>query len=339
MEKIQNPKISVIMATHNTPKLWLHEAISSILKQSYKDFEFIIIDDASTENQREIILEYKDPRIIFIRNNVNLGLTKSLNLGLKIAKGKYIARMDSDDISQIDRFEKQLNFMENNTQYAVVGSYRRAFGVENKLEKWNLPKTRDEQQVQLFFFNCGITHPTAFIRKSVLLDNQLTYNESYLKAQDYGLWVDITKYGKMHMYPEVLLLYRKHENQISRKGNQSQREYAKTIKIDQLNKIGLDPSGFEIKLHFKFLNNEVIEPNQTYLWIEKLINANKKSNYFSHDVFCNELNYRWYKICSIKKTERKFQPYYKDSFTVRYFLKELKYYFNTFLMNVLKKIM
>lgn len=125
---------SVIMAAYNAQE-YIAEAIESILKQTFTDFEFIIIDDASTDNTSAIIHSYDDGRIKLIKNTVNLGLTKSLNIGLKHANGKYIIRTDADDVNLIDRFEKQIKYMESNPHIMLSscsmiifgGGYRRTY--------------------------------------------------------------------------------------------------------------------------------------------------------------------------------------------------------------------
>ena len=120
--------ISVIMSNYNTPEEYLREAIESILNQTYKNFEFIIIDDCSTDNSLEIIKSYNDERIVLIENEENIGLTKSINKGLAVAKGEYIARMDADDVSLPQRFEKQINYMNDHTELIVCGSSMELIG-------------------------------------------------------------------------------------------------------------------------------------------------------------------------------------------------------------------
>ena len=251
----KTPTISVLMSTYNTPEDWLSEAIESILSQTFSDFEFIIADDCSTQSLDNIRTKYSDERIIWFRNERNLGLTKTLNKALKLAKGKYIARMDADDISLPERFSTQIRYMESHPEVIVCGSYRRAFGNENKDEIWNIPLTREEQQVQLFFFNCGLTHPTAMFRKSMLDEYGITYNEDYIKAQDYGIWVQCTRYAPMAVIPEVLLKYRKSDRQISSAGRKNQLENDKKIKLDQVVALGIEPTDEEKNIHIAFLNN------------------------------------------------------------------------------------
>ena len=117
------PVISVIMPVYNTKEKFLREAVESILNQTFTDFEFIIINDGSDSITEDIILSYKDLRIKYLKNEQNLGIVQSLNKAVKTAKGKYIARMDADDISMPHRLEKQYEFMENHPQCGVCGTY------------------------------------------------------------------------------------------------------------------------------------------------------------------------------------------------------------------------
>ena len=114
--------VSVIMSNYNTPESYLREAIESVLNQTYADFELIIIDDCSTDNSLEIIREYKDERIVVLENKENMGITKSLNRGLSVARGEFVARMDADDICFPKRFEKQVQFLKENPGYIVCGA-------------------------------------------------------------------------------------------------------------------------------------------------------------------------------------------------------------------------
>ncbi len=118
---MKSPIISVVMSVYNGDK-YLREEIESILNQTFKDFEFIIVNDGSTDKSLEIIKSYNDPRIVII-DQENTGLAKALNNGINIAKGRYIARMDQDDISNPERFEKQIEFLENLSEYVAIGSW------------------------------------------------------------------------------------------------------------------------------------------------------------------------------------------------------------------------
>lgn len=299
------PTISVLMSTYNTPKEWLSDAIESILNQTFSDFEFIIVDDCSVEGIEIFKSKYKDSRIIWMRNEKNLGLTKTLNKALKVAKGKYIARMDADDISLPMRFQMQVDFMEKNPDIIACGSYRRAFGNEDKDECWNIPRTREEQQIMLFFYNCGLTHPTAMFRKEMLDKWNIFYNENYTKAQDYGIWVQCTRYAPLAMIPKVLLQYRKSNQQISVAGRQSQLENDRKVKIDQLEMLGIKATEDEKDMHVFFCRGKMIRKvSDTKRWVERLKDANNTTMYFDQKLFSKILNRYWYECC---------KNYYKES--------------------------
>lgn len=228
----QNPIITVLMPMYNSEK-YISEAVESILNQTYADFEFIIIDDASSDNSVSIVESFKDPRIKLIIKPINTGLTSSLNMGLTMAKGKYIARMDSDDISVLDRFEKQLAFMEVNTHIALCGTW---FKFIDNNEYIKHPAEHEDIQVALLSY-CAIGHPTVFMRNSFLKQHQLNYNVEMEPAEDYDLWARICFLGNLANIPEVLLYYRLHNEQVSSLQNDKQIVFSNQIKIKLLNSL------------------------------------------------------------------------------------------------------
>src|SRR6185295_9135648 len=157
------PQVSVLMSVYNGEK-YLKEAMESILNQSFSDFEFLIFNDSSTDSSREIILSYNDPRIVLIDNKKNIGLTKTLNKGISLAKGKYIARMDADDVCHPERLNEQVNYLDKNAEVAVCGTWVQ-FLNENEVVK--LPTKKNEIKTLLFCNSC-LAHPSVMIRKSFL---------------------------------------------------------------------------------------------------------------------------------------------------------------------------
>lgn len=198
-----SPRISVIMPAYNAEK-YIAQAIESILNQTFKDFEFIIINDGSTDNTVKIINQYQDERIILINNEKNKGLVPSLNQGLKLASGEYIARMDADDISLPDRFMKQIKYMDKHPKIGVLGSWFHIFGEEiNRIEtKLKSPKLADMIETS------PVGHPTAMLRKKFFDKYYLQYDPAYTHAEDYELWTRVIKFMKIANLPEVLLNYR-----------------------------------------------------------------------------------------------------------------------------------
>lgn len=221
--------ISVIMCVYNTQEKYLRESIESIINQTFSNYEFIIVDDGSDLMTKQILSYYDDKRIKIIVNKANCGLTKSLNLALKIAVGKYIARMDADDFSYPDRLNLQYKFMEKNANIGVVGCWT-SNNVDNKICHWHGMVSSEWRKVAMLFANCGVCHSTAFIRKSILEKHNIEYNEEIIKAQDYDMWIRLLEVTRMAVLPKTLLMYRKHGAQISVANNIDQNYYRDCIK-------------------------------------------------------------------------------------------------------------
>lgn len=228
------PKISVLMSVYNEPVDWMRQAIESILNQTYKDFEFIIVNDNPEREENQLVLnEYrdKDSRISVLCNDQNIGLTKSLNKGLRIAKGKYIARMDADDISLPKRFQMQFDYMEEHPEIIVLGTNIMYIGNRMPFKGNDSIKFTDSSiKAQMLLVNC-IAHSSVFIRKSVLHDNSIQYDESYRQSQDYRLWEILRPYGKYACLKEKLLKYRMSDQQITRSQKQGQSNLAGGVRL------------------------------------------------------------------------------------------------------------
>jgi len=201
------PEISVIMPVYNGEK-YLSEAIESILSQTFKDFEFIIINDGSTDQTENIIKSYNDSRIIYKKNVENLGLSKSFNIGIALSHGEYIARMDADDISVPKRFERQIQFLKKRLAVDIVGSSMTL--VDEHGEEYDTYR-RQLDHVDIKFsclFSTPMMHPTVMGKTKIFKDHH--YNENLRNSEDYELWSRLlfetnTHFANIH---EPLLLYR-----------------------------------------------------------------------------------------------------------------------------------
>ena len=222
----KEPLVTVLMSVYNGEK-FLCEAIESILNQSFEDFEFLIINDGSIDASREIILRYDDPRINLVDNYKNLGLIRSLNKGISLAKGKYIARMDADDISMPGRLEKQVEFMDANEQVAVCGA-RGILINENGQKVGDIAPnayTSEEIDARILIMNQFI-HPAVMLRKKCILDIG-GYNKKANYAEDYRMWVDLLiNNHKLYNLKSVLIKYRIHEESVSVKKREKQEDSA-----------------------------------------------------------------------------------------------------------------
>lgn len=209
MKNNNSPKITVIMPTYNRCNM-LKEALQSILNQTFKDFELIVIDDCSNDGTQEYLTEQaqKDSRIIYIRNKKNMHYNYGLRLGCKMAKGEYIARMDDDDVSLPTRFEKQVKFLDENSDIAVVGTYINIFGEgSNEIKSW-VEEYNPQYLALQSLYSCPLCHPSVMMRSSFLREKHIGYNKNALYAEDTMLWVDIILAGgKIANIPEVLLNY------------------------------------------------------------------------------------------------------------------------------------
>ncbi len=216
------PEISVLMCVYNGD-VFLTTAIESILAQTFSDFEFIIVDDGSTDKTSELLSAYavKDRRIHLITNEENLGLTKSLNIGLGAARGKYVARMDADDIALTDRFMIQYWFMEEHPSLAVLGSAVDIIGEKGrKIGERRLAISYEEIKSKMLFNNQFI-HSTLFFRTDILKALG-GYNEDFKKSQDYELMFRISDKYPVANLPEKLLQFRFHTNSLSWISSQQQ---------------------------------------------------------------------------------------------------------------------
>lgn len=293
----KNPKVTVLMSVYNGEK-YLKETIKSILKQKFKDFEFLIINDGSTDKSIEIIESYSDNRIKLINNEKNIGLTATLNKGLDLAQGEYIARIDSDDISLPIRLKKQVNFMDENPQIGVCGSWVKFFQDSSAIVKY--PLTSNEIKVEMLFEN-PLAHPSVIIRKDLLKQNNLYYDTEFKSAQDYELWTRASKYFDFANIPEVLLYYRWHESQVSRANFKSQDKYRDSIIKNQLMNLDIFPSEEELLIH-KNIPSRKYEYSEKYLkdiekWFSKIVRQNLTFKYYDRNTLKNCLSSRWLIAC------------------------------------------
>lgn len=211
-------KVTVLMPVYNGEK-YLQEAIESILGQAFSDFEFLIINDGSTDESESIINSFSDSRIKYFKNEHNLGLIATLNRGLDMTQGKYIARMDQDDISLPERLEKQVAFMDSNQDVAVCGTWAKSIDENGKI----LSMMKSPSGILLKYNSwkpSPMIHPSVIMRKKLIKD--FLFNDNSINAEDYDFWLKIVKHHKIFNIKEYLLLYRIHGKSISIKKRDEQ---------------------------------------------------------------------------------------------------------------------
>ncbi|WP_177732634.1 MULTISPECIES: glycosyltransferase family 2 protein [Flavobacterium] len=227
---MESPLITVIVPVYNVAG-YIREAIDSILHQTYSNFECLIIDDNSTDDTCSIIEKYQDSRLQIIKKDTNSGLANSLNIGLKLAKGKYIARMDGDDVLVETRFEKQVQLLEANPGIGVCGTAYETFPQKNSIE---LPEEHSDI-LTCMLFRCVVAHPSVMMRKE-LFNQEMEYDETKEPAEDYELWSRLLSRTRFFNIQEILLKYRVHSGQISKIKAQKQKEISYEVRYDLFKK-------------------------------------------------------------------------------------------------------
>ncbi len=210
-----DPTVSVVMSVYNG-KMFLLESINSILSQSFSDFEFIIIDDGSTDGSSELLDSYshRDRRVRII-HQANCGLSDALNRGASIARGKYIARMDADDISMNDRLSRQVDALEKHPDIGVIGGAIEIIDSRNNIFGVRRFPTSDHMiRMDLFSGSCALSHPTVMMRTEVFM-RVGGYRGIVVDAEDYDLWLRIAEHSKLANLKAPVLKYRSHLGQVS----------------------------------------------------------------------------------------------------------------------------
>jgi len=299
-----SPKVSVLMPVFNGEK-HLREAVESILHQTFADFEFLIIDDGSTDKSLDVIRSYPDERIRIVQNEKNCGLILTLNKGLDLAKGEYVARMDSDDISLPKRLERQVTYLDGTPEVGVCGTWIKFMG-ESRPAVVRYPVEHEEIRCRLLFAN-PLAHPSVMLRKVFFDKHNLRY-ENFKSAEDFELWQRCSVLFKLHNLPEVLLEYRVTSSSIT---HAKKDELADTVGV--ILKRGLDSLGIEADEKTvatqKNIGNEsplekISDLRQIKRHIEELRTANDEKRAYSETVFDSVLAWYWRKIC-LKTVKRR----------------------------------
>ena len=224
------PKVSVLVPIYRTQEDFLRAAIDSILGQTFGDFELILLDDCPEDSREAIVRSYDDRRIVYLKNDRNLGISPSRNKLIDFAKGEYLAVFDHDDVSLPTRFEKQVAYLDAHPEVGVVSSWTGTVGGGRVVRN----PERDEDIRVMLMWDCPVTHSAAMIRKSVLSENCIRYEEYFSPAEDYGLWCRLVSVTKFHNIPEVLFEYRDHAANTSL--TQAERMLAGGYRVRALNK-------------------------------------------------------------------------------------------------------
>lgn len=201
------PKVSVLIPLYNTAEEHLRSAVESILSQTYRDFELLIINDSPEKTAlNAVVASYTDPRIRIIPNERNLGISEARNRLLREATGEYAAVLDHDDIALPERLEKQVTYLDSHPEIGVLGCGVTQFPGERRIR---YPENDHDIRLSLMW-GCAVPHSGSMIRRSVLIQNGIFYDAAYSAAQDYELWCRLLPHTRFHNQPDVLMRYRLH---------------------------------------------------------------------------------------------------------------------------------
>lgn len=327
LNNIEKPFVSAVMPTYNGAD-FIHEAIQSVLDQSYPYFELIIVDDGSTDNTSKIVNSFTDSRIIFLSKDKNSGIADSLNLGISKSKGHYFARMDDDDECHKDRLLRQVEYLESHPDVVVCATNDQNLG-------GNRPYLNDlDIRIGLLFRNVMI-HASVMVPMAVIKTYQ--YNIKTVPSEDYDLWSRLLDEGKFHKLSEPLMMIR-----YAADGQTA------TRRVEQL-KLNIEISqrffhyyGFDMDEKSKHSHELFVEHNYLisggeligiFKWLDRLSWANKELNIFPEQRFLNEIEFQKLNFINKyfinRKLANKFNPFFKLSF--KYKMHIIKFYLKKYI--------
>ena len=294
------PYVSVVMAVCNGEK-YLSDAVESILSQSFREFEFIIIDDGSTDATASILAQFekRDARVLIHRFDTNHGLSSALNFAIQHARGEYIVRMDADDISFPNRLSGQVAYLDEHPEVGICGTWVELIG-DSAGKTWKHPLSHEAISVRMLFAN-ALVHSSVMLRRSVMTRHELYYDESIRYAQDYELWSRAMLVTRFANVGSILLQYRVYKTSSGAQNLEQQDQTKAIVQRRILSLLGVECTGEELDLHnqlsiFRYGNDEKFF-HRARTWLEKLLLANARTHVFSPRLLSKDLGVRWTQIC------------------------------------------
>lgn len=293
-----SPAVTVLMPVHNAAP-YVRAAVDSVLGQSWTDFELVIIDDGSSDESLSILKGIADPRIRLVEQKPNQGIVRTLNTGITLARGRYIARMDADDIALPGRLEQQLAYLDAHRDVGLCGTQFEKIGDETG-PGWIRFTENDALRVALLFEN-PFCHPTVMMRRDILTQHDMRYPSDAPHAEEYALWARLAQLTRFANLPATLLHYRTHAKQVSRVHNEIQcRSIERVIRI-QLAALGLPRlTTGQLALHQALGGGFYPLPDyekQFKKWARTLLAANARTGFLNTDEFNRQLGARIQQAC------------------------------------------
>lgn len=335
----QSDLITIILPTCNTRREYLLCAINSILAQSYRKFELIIINDGGRED-KEVVKSLRDSRIKIIDHEKSRGIAASLNEAISVAGGKYIMRMDADDYALPNRIMTQYNFMESHPDIDICSTYAKFFGDKHSIE--GAPFTKNSYLKSELFISNVFIHPAVMFRKTSIDRFDIRYDETFIYAQDYELWSRLSRETECRfaVIPRVCLFYRSHRNQISFNRSSTQRKFYDLAGRNNLQYLGVNlkngdaercltalrgrGGSVSIESMRKFINECIIRNNEAEVYDPKTFKRIMRK-----DLFMQENKFKKNVVIAIRAIRRPYVLiFYSEKFLLkcRAFLSVIRYY-------------
>ena len=287
-----DPKVTVLMPVYNA-EAYLREAMDSILAQTLTDFEFLIIDDGSTDSSAGIVRSYTDRRIRLVQNERNLKLAATLNRGLALARGEYVARMDADDISLPERLARQVAFMDAHPAVGISGTWAEAFGEA----RFSMPNPTDSERIRAkLLFDSALVHPAVILRPTLLAQHGLAYRDLY-PIDDYDLWQRAARVFPLANLPEALLRYRVTRGSAFHAPDAGRAALYQCLDESSLAFLGLTPTPADLAIHHFLRCPTEGRTNEAETWLRRLSAANGETQYYDSAAFREALRERWFLVC------------------------------------------
>jgi glycosyltransferase involved in cell wall biosynthesis len=300
-----SPKVSVIMPVFNGAQ-YVKEAVESVLNQDFADFEFIIIDDKSTDGTAEVINSIKDDRIRFFINEKNLGRAGSDNASLKYVTGEFIAKMDSDDICLPNRLSRQVQFLEKYPQINVVGSWMQNFGASQYLNKY--PESPALARCATLF-SLPVGNPSVMMRADLFLKEGMYYDEQLRQTEDFDFFARYAHQLVVATLPEALIHYRTYPDNFKKNVLKERGEVSHQVRENFLKAWGLSFSPEEARLHHALAHSDLSlageKDYQNYQkWLLKIYEYNLANPFFEDSVLKKYLAEKWFQFCYLNPLKR-----------------------------------
>ena len=296
-----SPAVSVLLPVHNGAA-YLRAALDSVMRQTFRDFELIVVDDGSTDESPAIVRSLDDPRIRLIQSSERLRICKALNLGIEHARGRLIARMDADDVSHPRRLERQVRFLGRHPEVGFCGSWVRRFGEQQAPQAYRRPV--GSARVRAFaVFDNPLVHSSVMFRRDLLRRLDVAYRDEFADAEDYDLWNRLFAFAKGDNLPEILLDYRVHAHSVTLQKSESMDRTACRVVTRELSRLGLEPAEEAIRrhrlwstgrLHSGDLGGDLDSAEQ---WLVRLVAANRESRACDPAAFLWAAREIWFALC------------------------------------------